>query len=475
MKHLLILGAFVACVAAPAALRAQGSEDYTGGITIKLNEGGTKSIRFITWLQMWARYYETNPNTLLDGRAVSNFSDIGIRRARALWYSQISPRYLVLLHLGINNQTFNSGGVPGGGVTGNGGTGQPTLGKKTGLFFHDFWNEYAVILPKKKDGTARNGSLYVGTGLHYWNGISRLTSASTLNFLSVDAPIINWPLVDLSDQFVRQFGIYVKGKVGKLDYRFAANKPFRTNLTPVAEDIAVDNNNTDYWAHQGYVMYQFLDQESNLLPFTVGTYLGTKKVFNLGAGFYRAPQQTATLDPDDGVSLNRHGMTLWAADVFADIPFGGSANWAFTGYGAYYNYEMGPNYLRSLGLMSPAFTADPAGDPDDFSTTAPTGNLVGIARPFVGTGSFIYAEAGLLLPKMDWMGKHRLQPFIEGYTQRLEALDDNTLTNWAAGVNWLIDGHHAKVTFRYGTRPLVRNNEQDGSRGEFLIQTQVYL
>ena len=38
--------------------------------------------------------------------------------------------------------------------------------------------------------------------------------------------------------------------------------------------------------YQGYVSWEFLEQESNLLPFNVGTYLGTKRVFNLGGGFF---------------------------------------------------------------------------------------------------------------------------------------------------------------------------------------------
>jgi len=37
--------------------------------------------------------------------------------------------------------------------------------------------------------------------------------------------------------------------------------------------------------YQGYFMYQFLDQESNFGPGMAGSYLGKKKVFNIGAGF----------------------------------------------------------------------------------------------------------------------------------------------------------------------------------------------
>jgi hypothetical protein len=48
------------------------------------------------------------------------------------------------------------------------------------------------------------------------------------------------------------------------------------------------------WSKAGYVEYQFFDKEANFLPYKVGTYLGTKKMFNIGAGFYTAPKGTQT-------------------------------------------------------------------------------------------------------------------------------------------------------------------------------------
>jgi hypothetical protein len=48
---------------------------------------------------------------------------------------------MILTHFGINNQTFTNGGA------GTSGTVDTVL--KPGLFFHDAWNEYAVVLPEK--------------------------------------------------------------------------------------------------------------------------------------------------------------------------------------------------------------------------------------------------------------------------------------------------------------------------------------
>ncbi|TAE55882.1 MAG: hypothetical protein EAZ89_05235, partial [Bacteroidetes bacterium] len=224
--------------------QGQGSSEYKSGLKVNLNEDGSRYVRFIIWNQMWARYIQNNPGTAdINGAQANSTFDIGIRRARILAYAQISPRYLVLTHIGINNQTFANGGAPGGGLSGNAGgigvTGSVTgtandstgavtgslsgasangaSAKKPQLFFHDFWNEFLVAKGKK-------ANLSLGFGLHYWYAVSRLSSASTLNFLMVDAPIFNWFNIELTDQFARQFGVYAKGKLGKLDYRFHVNK-----------------------------------------------------------------------------------------------------------------------------------------------------------------------------------------------------------------------------------------------------------
>ena len=111
---------------------SQGSPDYGSGLKLNLDKDGTKSLRFIIWNQIWMRSIENNPGTLVNGRAENSTFDIGARRLRLLAIAQISPRYLILTHVGINNQTFATGGASG--ATGTGGYGQ---GKKPGLFFHD--------------------------------------------------------------------------------------------------------------------------------------------------------------------------------------------------------------------------------------------------------------------------------------------------------------------------------------------------
>lgn len=459
MKKILT---FIGLALLSSTLYSQGSPDYGSGLKLNLNPEGDKYVRFILWNQIWLRNTEMNPGTMVSDEATKNTWNIGNRRLRALAYAQITKRYMVLMHFGINNQTFINGGAPG--TTGTGGYGN---GKKPQMFFHDAWNEYAVVLP----GEAGKFSLSLGAGLHYYMGLSRMTMASTLNFLTVDSPIFTWPLIDNSDQFARQMGMFAKGKYGKFEYRFSLNKPFATNLAPVdvtnpAARVAVDNNGNPKFSKAGYVEYQFLDSESNLLPFKVGSYLGTKKVFNLGAGFYHQKDGTRT---SVNSQIEKHDIALYAIDAFADLPLGNAKNkMALSAYAGFYNYNFGPNYLRNLGIMNvgsndPNFIGDKA--------IAGAGNL----QPMIGSGNIYYLQAGLLLPSNADKPKIRIQPFAAYTNKNFKALE-NSSSQFDIGANWFIDGHHAKLTTQYSTRPTYTSaSAEPKSKGEFILQFQIYL
>ena len=459
MKKILT---FIGLALLSSSLYSQGSPDYGSGLKLNLNPEGDKYVRFILWNQIWLRNTEMNPGTMVSDEATKNTWNIGNRRLRALAYAQITKRYMVLMHFGINNQTFINGG--GSGTTGTGGYGN---GKKPQMFFHDAWNEYAVVLP----GEAGKFSLSLGAGLHYYMGLSRMTMASTLNFLTVDSPIFTWPLIDNSDQFARQMGLFAKGKYGKFEYRFSLNKPFATNLAPVdvtnpAARVAVDNNGNPKFSKAGYVEYQFLDSESNLLPFKVGSYLGTKRVFNLGAGFYHQKDGTRT---SVNSQIEKHDIALYAVDAFADLPLGNAKNkMALSAYAGFYNYNFGPNYLRNLGIMNvgsndPNFIGDKA--------IAGAGNL----QPMIGSGNIYYVQAGLLLPSNADKPKIRIQPFAAYTNKNFKALE-NSSSQFDIGANWFIDGHHAKLTTQYSTRPTYTSaSAEPKSKGEFILQFQIYL
>lgn len=441
---------------------SQGSPEYGGGMKFNINPEGTKYMRFIAWNQIWLRSSQMNPGTMIGDEGITQQEDIGLRRLRLLAYAQISPRYMIVTHIGINNQTFINGGA-----SGSSGTGGYGNGKKPGLFFHDAWNEYAVVLPKED----KPFSLSMGAGLHYYMGLSRMTMSSTLNYMTIDAPIFNWPLIENSDQFARQIGVFAKGKYNRFEYRFSINKPFATNQTPVdvadeAVARAVDNNNNAHWSKAGYVEYQFFDKESNFLPFKVGTYLGTKKMLNIGAGFYTAPSSTKTSVNGE---TERHATNLFSGDVFVDLPIGNKEKkMAFTGYSVFYSYDFGPNYLRNIGIMNEGvadsnFTGDRA--------LAGPGNL----QPMIGTGTIWYTQAGFLLPNANEKPKVRIQPFAAYTYKNFDALEKAS-NQFDFGTNFFLDGHHAKITAQYSNRPIYTAVDKiDTYKGEFLLQLHIYL
>ncbi|WP_246289638.1 hypothetical protein [Hymenobacter terrestris] len=461
------------------------SVPYGAGMKVNISADGSKYLRFISWHQVWSRYSENNSGTLrAPGKPQDSQVDFVLRRSRFIILSQLNPRFLVYTHFGINNQTAVSGGV------------NPAVdGKKPQLFIHEAVVEYKV-----------NKYMNVGAGMHYQNGLSRMTRASTLNFLTMDAPITNWPVIEAIDQFARGIGVYAKGRVSKLDYAFSVNEPFLTNQTggfstPVglgqttgtgAARVNTGTNTAQYnpqgtkKIYQGYVSWEFLDQESNLIPFNVGTYLGTKRVFNLGGGFFynrdgmvsrpggstlNATAIDAALgggigsysNPNNGTRL--HDIGLWSLDAFFDTPINKETGTAFTAYAVYYNYDMGPNHTRFIGLSNPGYGTD-----------ARRGNAV----PHSGTGHIGFVEAGYLLPKTLLGPKLRMQPYASHLLARYEGLrttggDIKNVNIFDIGSNFYIDGHNAKFTLNYRPRPDFTDVNNVKYRSEITLQTQVFL
>ncbi|HPI12010.1 MAG TPA: hypothetical protein PLK63_13295 [Catalimonadaceae bacterium] len=440
-------------------LLAQGSELYGSGIKFKLNEDGSKYMRFITWHQVWVRYNQNNSGSARQGVPQTETVDFGIRRSRFLFLTQISPRFLILMHAGINNQTSYTGGYLG-----------SSDAKKPQLFLHDLWNEYKLINKPKF-------TLDLGAGIHYWHGVSRMSSASTLNFLAYDAPIFNWHNIETTDQFARYIGVYAKGKLGKIDYRFNVSEPFYTNTSRVISTKASNYSPYNvYKIYAGYASYQFWDQEANLLPFTVGTYLGSKKVFNIGAGFLHNKNAMWTKKENSSGTdtASFHDQNLFAVDAFLDLPLNTEKGTAITAYAVQYFNDFGPNFVRGIGIMNPA-----AQNAAGAGSSAYRGNTV----PLLGTGTTSYVQAGYLLPKTI-STKVRFQPYAAYTFSSFEGLKDGSgkqqNVNWVdVGSNFLLEGHHAKFTLNYRHRPdfssLNKTDFKPTYRPEVTLQCQVYL
>jgi hypothetical protein len=384
---------------------SQGSPDYNGGLKIKFDEDGKKYLRLISWAQVQGIYNNDAP-------ASSSKTSFNLRRARVLMFSQITDKFLILTHFGLNSL--------------NSGTLSPT-GKGTGsqIFLHDAWAQYSV----GKDHA-------VGAGLHYFNGISRLNNQSTLNMMTLDNNRQSWATIGLSDQFARHIGVFMKGKFGKLQYRIAINDAIVNGLdarAPIDGEAVYGGANLlgtkdSGKTFAGYFEYNLLDQESNFLPFKVGTYLGGKKVFNIGAGFFMHPKGTVKLDSGNLVGED---VSIFAIDAFYDAPIGDDGS-AITAYTTYQSNDYGENYLYSA----------------------------------YGTGSMIYTHVGYVLSGDTT--KTRFQPYASYGSSSYDATSNNR-NILGLGINAYMSGHNSKLTLEY------KNQDYITSTSSLTLQAMIYL
>ena len=387
--------------------------------------------------QIWARQNDNNPGSTINGRPESNTFDVGIRRVRFVLSGQLTDRVFFFVQFGQNNLNYLSP-------------------RKSGAFFHDVTAEYAVV--KKR--------ISVGFGLHGWNGLGRFSNAAVGSILGLDPPIFQETTNDVNDQFVRKLGIYAKGKLGKLDYRVSLSKPFVTQTASVSVDPLSTNSSYSLdipqQAFQGYFSYQFLDQESNAGPGSVGTYLGKKRVLNLGAGFVH--QGEAMWSKSSVNDTIYHDMNLWAIDLFYDSPLNKSKGNALTVYTGYFNYNFGKGYIRNVGPMNPA-----NGVNANASFNGP-GNAV----PIIGTGHIYYFQAGYKFRNDLLKDFGTFQIFSAIQFAKFDRLNDPMIVV-DTGINWLIYGHNSKFTLNYQSRPIYNISDVKIStyKGEIVLQYQV--
>lgn len=427
MKKFTLLTSLLLMIVLTARAQQKIPADYGSGLKVSLSEDGQKYFRLITWHQVWLDMKnQTDPISGEDRFTVTPM----LRRSRFLMFAQLTDRFLIVTHFGLNNLT-PAGLDPVG------------YSAQAQLFMHDAWAEFKV-----------NDYLYLGGGLHYWNGISRLNNQSTLNFLPLDNPRHAWATIGTTDQFARHIGVYAKGKVGKFDYRVAWNSAMVNSI-----DVNAGRDGTtaqaDYIGRKvlgtqaanifaGYFNYQFFDQESNKLPYFVGTYLGKKKVFNIGAGFFShakgSIRNLKMKDNGQGVMVidtyDADNVLIWAVDAFAELPFGENGA-AFTGYLQYQNNNYGKNYM--------------------LNRTSQT----------IFTGSVIYFQGGVLLPNS---GAIAWQPYVTVTNNSITALDGSG-TDFGIGINSLITGHHAKLSLEYRRMNPVAGDSSD----RVILQAVVFL
>lgn len=331
-------------------------------------------------------------------------------------FSQITDRFLILTHFGLNSLTKNTMGP---------------LGKDAGsqLFFHDVWAQYNV---------AKNHT--VGAGLHYFNGISRLNNQSTLNMMTLDNNRQSWATIGLSDQFARHLGVFGKGKFGRLQYRVSINDAVVNGLDGRDADTTfqgtvyagarLGNASKSSKTYAGYFDYNLLDEESNFLPYKVGSYLGSKRILNIGAGFFLHPEGAVNISPT-GIQEGQN-VSVFAADVFYDAPIGDNGA-AITAYATYQKNDYGDDYLFSA----------------------------------YGSGTMVYSHAGYVIPGS--IKDVRFQPYASFAINEYDANDDN-FNRLGVGLNAYLSGHNSKLSIEYS------NEDRFGTVSNgVLIQAMIYL
>ncbi|MFW5760503.1 MAG: porin [Cyclobacteriaceae bacterium] len=360
-------------------------------LALTLSEDGEKYVRFLIWHQQW--FTTNNLANAEDNLQVSTF----VRRSRFLAFAQVSPRFLILTHFGLNNLTTQNLTA-----TGNNGDGPQ-------IFLHDAWTEFKVSNGKQ---------LYIGAGLHYWKGMTRMSNESTLNFMTIDnsRPFAHWHSLGITDQFARHLGMYMKGEFGQFDYRLAFNNPLNpANSLGAGKDFggesvftytgsAITNAEGETVGNtivEGYFRYDFLDKESTKLPYQVGTYFGGKKVFGVGAGFFAQPNGMYNNLLDQHRDVFHFGL-----DAFLDHPVGKENG--INAYASLMQFDYGENFMSR----------------------------------WAGTGTNIYGHLGFYLNSL------KLMPYTSLQIGDYQAFEQN-ITAQSFGINYLLNKHHAKITLDY--------------------------
>lgn len=410
-------------------------------VKVKFNQSGSRFFQFTAAVQIWNRYNESNPGTQIEDVNKAHTFDIGIRRLR-LWTIAKPLEWMTLgVQLGINN--FNS-----------------LTPRKAGDFFHDAYIEFSPV----KDYFS------LGTGLVSSMGHARYSSPSIVSTMAYDAPLYQQSTNDVNDQFLRKLAIFVRGQVRGFDYRLAVCDPLSVKNSPLYDpDIDVHSKFTPVGKslqYNGYFQWMFFEKEKQLTPYFTGTYLGSKKVLNIGAGAVFQPKATWRINSANDTLFNR--MVLASIDIFADLPLSKSADDCLTLYGVYSYTDFGKGYVRNLGVMNPGQSLDPL--------TA-SFNGTGNAFPMIGTGHTVYFQAGYKLPAR-FFGKtgFSLQPYVDVQSSKFDRLNDFS-TVFDAGINFLLVGYKAKIALNYQNRPVFNGAslKQSARKSAVIIHWQLAI
>ncbi len=404
-------------------------------LRLNLDDSGETYIKAAFRGQFWTRYTAMNPGSHVDKDTLENGLDFSIRRIRFGLAAQLSKRVYVFVMMGNNN-----------------------LNERTEAGFVidmlDYYAEYRI-----------SDALEIGMGESAWGGQSRWNIRSTLSYMALDAPLFSLSTVNKNDDLGRMLGVWAKGQIGKFDYVVALKEPSVFGVEPQegTTDYATGRENLRYSA---YLKYEFLDDESNKTPFSggTGTYLGQKRVFNLGVGMMHQKDMTSALV--NGTE-RLYNFNSWTLELFYDNPINTTTGTALTSYLGYFHTDFGPEYIRNLGA-------------NNYTDGGTSFNGPGNAFPMMGTGDTYFFQLGYLLKRKE--REHyttQLQPNIAIQYSNFEKLGDPVVV-YDLGINYYLKGHHNKFTLGLQNRP-VFFEDADGSinarqrRSMWVLQYQISI
>jgi hypothetical protein len=471
-KHLCILILLVWASGQVIAQNQATPPPEKENLKYNLNESGSHFFQVTFLNQTWLRADQSNEGTLVENKPVHNTFDIGLRRTRIQMYGQIDDHTFVYFQFGQNNFNSQYGANSNRNATN-------FQNRKFAAFFHDALAEYKVF----KD----NNKIKLGAGLTIVNGLSRFSQPGIGSIMTMDVPVFAQATVDQTDQFSRNLTVYARGQVGKIDYRVGLSDGFPIvstgNPPPPLGRNATFTTEGHHKAYEAYFMYQFFDHESHTTPgYTTGTYLGTKKVFNLAAGIIHQKNAMWYANPRivnrDGIVLQDtiyHAKTLWCVESFLDLPINKEKKTAVSAYLGFFDYNFGRGYLRYNGLMNPA------NGTGSFPVEIVAPNSQGNAYPMFGTGTVFYTQLGYLLPeKLLGKAHGQLMPYASWMHAKYERLQGLPMDVVNVGLNWLVNGHHSKITLDYQLRPTFHIDDlglasREHNKSTLTLQYQVFF
>jgi hypothetical protein len=388
--------------------RAQKKE--TNPLTHYFNREQTHYIKFSGYAQLWARYTEHNPGSKINESLVKRNADLSIRRLRAKMTLKPFDDFVFYVQGGTTNFNELSEG-------------------ETSFTLLDVYGEYQ---PSKY--------INVGAGRTNWKGLTRF-SAGPYATLLYDVPLMSIANVNVTDKTLRNFSVYAKGQIGKLDYKAVISKPSLTSSSPLAQQATI-NNLAPNPNLSAYVKYEFFEMEQNATSTSAGSYLGRKKVLALGIGAEFQKNTTWYLNGQDTLLSN---MRIFTADLFYDTPLNKEKGTSFNFYAAAFRHDYGPNYIRQFGVNNVANGVD-----------ASTGsfNGAGNSYPLVGTGNSFVFQSGFTLPYFNRRKKTtRLMPAAGIQYSNFDKLDAPMIT-YDLGLSLLLNGHDSKFVFNAQSRPI---------------------